>query len=191
MTRFLPALVVAAALLVASTADAQPGNWQPAQPIPQQQVQAQHKRSGLIVGFALGGGLGDEESSHTGALGSIYVGGFINPKLAVMFNATGFDADSYCYDCNTDPVAESLEVWGGSAQAWLSDRLWIKGTLGVASATIDRYGELEGLGWGAAAGLDLLSGEIFALDVRFDVIGGVFEEGSSARTGIGLGFSWR
>ncbi|MBT8493239.1 MAG: hypothetical protein KJO07_09300 [Deltaproteobacteria bacterium] len=189
MTRVLPAFIIVASLLVASSADAQPGNWAPA-PSSSPQVVQHHKRSGLIFGFALGSGLGDDNQQHTGALGSIYVGGFINPKLAVMFNATGFDADSYCYDCN-DAVADSLEVWGGAAQAWLTDRLWIKGTLGIGTASIDRYGDLEGLGWGAAAGIDLLSGNTFALDVRFDVIGAVFEEGSSSRTGLGIGFSWR
>lgn len=185
---------------VPETASAQPGNWQPAGPGPGpvQMVQAQHKRSGLLLGFSAGSALGDEAQGQTGAMASAYIGWFLNPNLALMFTTTAFETDSYYYDdCSIDycpgpdMIARDLQVTGFAAQKWLSDRFWLRGTVGAATADVSGVGQQDGLGWGAAAGVDIISGNTFALDLRLHAIGGVFDLGKSARSGIGLGFSWR
>jgi len=183
-------------LAAAGPAAAQPGNWQsaPAPVVVTPQPPPQHKRSGLIIGLSAGGAIGDEAKAQTGALTSFFVGGFLNPNLALMFQVIGFAADSlsYCADCTGQAeVAEELTVVGGSMQRWLSDRWWVRGTIGIGSGYVPAFGDLDGLGWGLGTGVDVLSGESFALDVRFDLMGAAFDEGSSTRAGLGLGLSWR
>ncbi len=192
-------LISLASLTTSEVALAQPGSYGPGtyEPAPAPRiVRRAHKRSGLILGFSAGPALGDEYERHTGALMSAYIGGFINPTLALLFDIKGFEADqdyeAFCeLSCGSDPEALNLTVWGGAAQLWLSDRLWVKGTLGIGHAEIDGLGSLSGLGWGGAAGFDLISGDNFALDFRVDVVGAMFEEGSSARSGLALGLTWR
>ena len=82
-----------------------------------------------------------------------------------------------------------VSIW--PTPLWLTDRLWLKGGLGVANATVSGIGDLTGVGWTAAAGVDLVSVETFALDLRLDILGAVFDEGSSARAGFGVGLTWR
>jgi len=192
----LVALGLACAVTVARPAAAQPGTWQagPAPVVVIPQPPPEHKRSGFIIGLSAGSALGDEADSHSGAMTSVFLGTFLNPNLAVLFNVIGFEADNltYCADCNRQPeVAQELVVVGGAMQRWLSDRLWVRGTIGFAGAYVPAFGDLEGLGWGLGTGVDLISGDTFNLDLRFDLMGAVFDEGSSTRAGLGLGVSWR
>ena len=128
--KLLSALViVVAAYATPQVAAGQPGNWQPTPATPN--VQAEHKRSGFLIGFSAGSALGDDTVNQTGSMVSFYLGGFLNPNLALMFTVTDFEADEFANDCLGDcssPTwsATSLEVTGVAMQRWLSDRFFVR-----------------------------------------------------------------
>jgi hypothetical protein len=182
------------------------------------------QRSGLMIGLSVGGGATDVsgtsanpntnvalvEGSHaSGALG-FYIGGHVNPRLALMFDAAYGEGTS---DSGVDgelrvglrrllfrsaSSAQDVYVFSGAVQYWPSSRIWLKGGLGAGY--LDRSVETEdltisiesGAGFAAlgGAGVDVWKRNHFTMDVqfRFTTIG---LEGIRINTPTAqVGFTW-
>jgi hypothetical protein len=166
----------------------------------------------LAIGVGIGlGGMSAEEadlSCQTCEGGTVaagidfHIGGMLSPRLALLaefqINAQPLEEDVY-----GDTVMLTQAAILGAAQFWLTPRIWLKGGLGVAtlqesySACDDYYEDCDAeIDNGAAvllgAGVELIQGRNFALDLQGRILAAGYEQIDDTVTAatIGVGFNW-
>jgi hypothetical protein len=175
-----------------------------------------NRRGRLAVGFGLGVGAMNAEGSdvlectacdgNPAAVGiDFHIGGMLSSRLAllaeVQINGQVVDEDDY----GVSTVTQAALM--GAVQFWLTPRLWIKGGLGFASLQAnysdeydDDYDATADIGTGGAAlfaaGVELIQGRNFALDLQGRVLAAAydddetgFEDNVTSAT-IGIGLNW-
>lgn len=203
---------LAAPLALSSEAAAQPG-YAPgpgyySNPATTQHPGGFHNRNGRIAfGFSLMLGTmqdnegeisGDSTVGYSTLSGGVsgHVGGFIGPRLALMFEVQGnaVTLTSDAYDGSARLVQSALM---GAAQYWITPQLWVKGGIGVASLDIDEdYYEDSHIDTGMAlmggVGFELLSAQRFSVDLQGRVLAGSYDGiGQQITSGsIGVGINW-
>ncbi len=165
-----------------------------------------HNRSGrLIYGASLGLGVmkengdkvdcGNCDYSPISGMGSLHVGGFVGPRLALMGEVQGniqtISDDRY----DSESLIQGTLMF--AAQYWVTPQLWLKGGIGIANLRVEsRYfvDELpeNGLALLGAVGYELLSAQRFSIDVQGRLINGSYDGAGvnvSAAT-VGIGINW-
>lgn len=167
-----------------------------------------HNRMGrLIYGVSLGlGGMkenGDKvdcnscDYSPIAGMGSLHVGGFVGPRLALMGEVQGniqtIATDGY----DSEMLVQSTLMF--AAQYWVTPQLWIKGGIGVANLRVDDtyYGTVEelpenGLALMGAVGYEVLSAQRFSVDLQGRLINGSYDRAGVNVSGasVGIGINW-
>ena len=201
MKPIVKSILVLALVLVPSLASAQ-GYYGGPPPYP---GGFHHRMGRLAFGFSIGiGGMSDQAgltncdncSYNPAALeADIHLGGFITPRVAILFegqiNAQTVHAD----DLNGDTVVTNTALMG-ALQFWLTPQLWIKGGIGFAHLDVNNDVGGDGYGGGVAlmgaVGFELLSTRRFALDLQGRIMEAEyssFGDNITAAT-VGLGFNW-
>jgi hypothetical protein len=157
---------------------------QPTSPVQPGPVARKNQRRGLLLGGSAGVGLRQDG----GFAGSLTVGLLLRPSVAIIGDASilGGGCDFDCVD-----EISSMGVIGGGIKWMMTPRIWTQGTVGVGFAETDEPDTVSGLGWTAAAGFDFFNGPSAALDMRFALLGGFFEEVGPVRGTIGIGLTIR
>lgn len=139
--------------------------------------------SGFMIGLGLGSGLVSCEDcdSESGLSYDINVGGFLNPRLAVMLDFSAWDHSDFDLTLSNTTVA---------AQYWLGPKWWIKGGLGVSTVS-NEYDSETGVGLTSGVGLEVMQSGSFALDVSARL--NVFDFDEQTFTGLHglLGVRWK
>lgn len=168
-----------------------------------------HNRQGrLIFGASLGlGGMKENgedldcancDYSPIAASGSLHLGGFVSPRLALMGEVQGnvqtLETDYYG---DTTSLVQSALLF--AAQYWLTPQLWIKGGIGFANLRVDHsyYGTVaevpeNGLALLGGIGYELLSAQRFSIDLQGRIISGTYDSVDEHVTSgtIGIGINW-
>lgn len=113
---------------------------------------------GVMGGVGIGlGFMGCEscESSDTGLAYDFNVGGFLSPRLALMFDSSSVYLDDYDH--------EFLTTLCLAGQYWLRPQWWIKG--GIGMSRVSGYRSNNGLGVTAAVGVEVMQRGAFAVDI--------------------------
>lgn len=189
ITRYLCLLPTAAMFLgISATANAQPA------PPPPQTQPSTVVRSGFMIGFAAGAGSMvpdcDGCNSENGLATGFSIGGFLQPDLAIMYDASAIiDFE------NEFILVNSISAL--AVQKWIGPKLWIKGGIGLANLSIsDGHNEADSSGFGlmAAGGFDLSQSGNFALDLQLRVGSAFYSENNVDLTltnvGLLLGVNW-
>jgi len=142
-----------------------PGYTPAVQPVPQA-YGPYRTHHGLTIGFGFGAGFvtcdgcGD---STTEVAFDFHVGGFLNPRLALMYDVAGIvdSEDGFTAVLATNTIA---------VQYWVAPQFWVKGGLGVSQARISGdFGSDSEYGVGAtfAGGFEIIPARRsnFALDI--------------------------
>ena len=167
------------------------------------QIQVAHAgptRSGFLIGASLGGGGGGGCTGCEdvgGGLFELHVGGWLNPRWAIAYEAWGVFGDPTKLET---PAFQGFAL--GTATRRLAPRLWVKGGVGVAmfspretivdELTGERHEMLRGLGLSSGLGYELhQSRGSFVVDVSGRVGVGLFpDHGRSVVGGLGIGVTW-
>lgn len=200
-------LAVVVPTLAPSEASAQPGGGYYSQPPPNSTLPGGfHNRQGrLTFGFSVGvGGMhddfGDIECDGCEALSgqvSGHIGGFVAPRVALMFEA----------QANIQQVSQGFFVEDDvfltqaaalvAAQIWVAPQLWVKGGLGLASLQLsDNAGNESqpenGTAVMGAIGYEVFSSRYMAVDIEGRLINGAYEgiDNNITAGSVGLGISW-
>lgn len=172
-------------------------------PAPYYAAPAPAVRTGLTFGVGLGvGGMESEDGPiecvdcDDSAAGSfdLHVGWMVSPRLALNFEVWG---TAQALDAAADVSLVQVLVLG-SAQYWVTPRVWVKGGLGTAHlsesyADSDEPNELDtGAAVMVAAGLELISRPHFALDLQLRAGSGTYEalDERISQGSLQLGVSW-
>jgi len=154
-------------------------------------------RSGLVLGFAIGGG-GISSNNCGDFCGGAFaieghIGLMLNPRLALM-------GDFWLNDHtipNTSGDGSTLHsISTFAAQVWLNDMFWLKGGIGASrlqlvSNSNGVFDDETGLGVLGAAGVEVLQSSIFALDLQFRVGHGSYSTGPGITNyAFMAGFNW-
>ena len=143
-----------------------------------------------MVGFGLGlsslscEGCDDSE----GGLGLDFnLGGFINPRVAIMYDVSGW------YDSEND-VSASIMLHAAAVQYWVTPKFWIKGGAGVASARVSFDGNSDsesGSGFGAGGGFEIVQSGNLAIDLsaRFNRVS--INDSSGTTLNAVIGVRWK
>ena len=150
-----------------------------------------HNRQGMIIGFSVGGGRMqslncDECGSINGGAGAFWIGGMVNHRLALMYDANFVVSEE-------DGVVLLNGVNAFAAQFWILPRLWIKGGAGFGQIRLSALGVSAteyGFGLTAAAGLEVMQRETFAMDVQLRYASSHFDAGGLLNVSAMLGFNW-
>jgi len=122
---------------------------------------------GITVGIGLGVGTvtcdGCSDSSTEVAF-DFHIGGFINPRLAIVYDVGGL-VDS---ENGTTAVLATNTI---AAQYWVAPRIWVKGGLGASQIRVSNdFGSDSEFGFGAtvSGGYEIIPAthSSFALDVN-------------------------
>jgi len=100
----------------------------------------------------------------------------LNQRLALMFDGSGVAHQPEGTDLTIIHVVDTIAV-----QYWLSDQIWIKGGLGFGQLSIqdsagNRAESELGFGGLVAAGIELLQGRNFTLDVQIRGAAATYED---------------
>jgi hypothetical protein len=156
-------------------------------------------RSGLVLGFGVGGGAitaSDCGDVCGGAIvGEFHIGGMINPRMAVLFDV--FGADHPWSDPAGDSHSTTNSFWMGALQFWPNDILWVKGGIGVGHIQVTNdsallvSGDETGLGLMGAVGFEVVQSYNFALDIQGRIAHGFYSQGGDANNlAVLVGFNW-
>jgi hypothetical protein len=157
-------------------------------------------RSGLVVGFGVGGGAitasnCDPECGGAFA-GEFHIGGMIHPRMAILFDAFG------AFHPWTDPVFNDSHTttnsfWMGALQYWATDILWVKGGMGIGHIQVTNNsgnfveGDETGFGLMGAVGVEVVQSYNFALDIQGRIAHGFYSQGGDANNfALLVGFNW-
>ena len=178
-----------AAVIAAAPAAAEPGRYYAVDP-------ASTARRGWNVGFGLGGGEiscggpGCDGVTEAGSL-DLQLGHMIRPRLRAVFDVWGMAHREEDID-----VSQTIATAG--LQVWILNRLWLRGGIGLARASFDYDGTLDGeeddsqtvLGLGGGIGFEILSRRTFALDLELRGGTGFYEDKRAHNGAIRLGLTW-
>ena len=127
-------------------------------------------RNGLVLGGGIGfGGLtADRCGDLCGGGLSLegHIGGMLNPRIALMFDAWTVIHPQSNFNGNTTDT-----IYSGALQLWASPIVWFKGGFGLGNTTVSNNNTLTIRGATAAAlmgaiGIELLQNGPFALDLQ-------------------------
>jgi hypothetical protein len=150
------------------------------------------ERSGFLIGFSLGGGemiaTDCEGCDSLAGLGFDFsIGGFINPRLAIMY-------DAFAVLHPEDDVVLTNGTNTAAVQYWVTPQLWIKGGIGFSQIRLsDGGGEIAaeyGVGATAGVGFEVISSRTFALDIAGRVSHGTFDGGGVSNGAVLVGVHW-
>ena len=129
------------------------------------------EREGFLFGVAIGGGsisCKDCDGSSSGPTVDLHIGTMVGEKLAVVLDGSGIGVSEE--DDYGDSLNETFTVETIALQYWVSDRVWVKGGIGVASMRLSCDGcdsiTDNGLGMMGAVGVELYQKGKFAIDVQ-------------------------
>lgn len=193
------ASVAAIVLGVSGPASAQTGPDpyapQSAAPVPQERT-----RLGLALGFGLGGGDIVCESEADVCDGVVEAGGFDLHALYMLQQKLGLIFDLWVMAHTEDRFTLSQTITTVGARYWLMPRLWVQGGLGGAHARATYDGPLVNItdrtdsvpGFMVGAGLEVLTGSSFALDLQLKAGTGFYDDDSTKGRNVwfGVGFTW-
>jgi hypothetical protein len=211
-TKSLLALLAAALAVPAlSTSDAvaQPGGGYYAAPPPNSVLPGGfHNRQGRLT-FGFSGGLGYMNSDVFGDIGCSgcssaafgvagHIGGFIGPRLALMFELQVNGQQVSQERFFEDDIFLFQTAAMIAAQYWVTPQLWIKGGIGLAhleEQTRDGFAGLEianGTAIMGAVGFELFSSRYLSIDLQGRLLNGSYDginDNITAGT-IGVGINW-
>lgn len=144
-------------------------------------------RSGLTAGIALGVGhmgCNDDECDTLVEAGGLnaHIGGMLTPRLALVGDIWGMTH-------RDDRATFSQSILTAALRVWPAKFLWLSGGVGVARASFSYDAEIVTLeersetvpGFMAAAGIEVLQSESFALDVQVRAGTGIYDEDQRIR----------
>jgi hypothetical protein len=150
------------------------------------------RRSGLVLGLAVGGGSVNVEGEGNASFGvGFSIGAMLNRKVGLLFD---YSSLNHQYDAFTD---ESHSIVGGVVQFFVADIFWIKGGIGMGQLSAsDTWGveigsterSLAGI---AGAGVEVLqTSSGFALDLQLRFAGASYRDiGATYNTALMIGFN--
>jgi len=170
-----------------------------------------HARAGALA-WGIGAGLGgmSDNGADVACNGCNYnplagefdfhIGGMVNHRMAILFE---FQVNGQTIEADAGG-SQTLEqaAFMGAIQYWLTPIIWIKGGLGVTRLIVDDsdFGQVSpassGVSLLGSAGVELLSGRRFALDLQGRIITAQYNgstDGFSDRITsgtIGVGLNW-
>jgi len=159
-------------------------------------------RDGLTVGFSLGLGVvsfsdgRDRSEGYGGVSGAFYIGAYLSPNLALMFDgeATSFRVGDY-----NDNAFFTQAIGTFAVKAHLAEKFWIKGGLGFAQLSFENdYGRAESEPGGAVmvgAGIELWQRRKMSIDLQVNAAVGSYDTGNPDRATVSngavmVGFNW-
>jgi Outer membrane protein beta-barrel domain len=148
-------------------------------------------RSGVVVGFGIGGGsiIADNCSNCGGGGGfEVHLGGMLNPRLAVMGEIWGIGRP-------TDNGTLSNVLYGAAIQYWVADIVWLKGGLGGGTISFEdsitgQTDSESSLALTGAVGVEVVQSYNFALDIQLRVGHTTVSGGGASNVGLLVGFNW-
>jgi hypothetical protein len=155
------------------------------------------RRDGFTFGAALGWGniWADRCTTCGNGMGmDIHAGVMVHHRVALLADLSWvyrrYDVAGF-----SGRVAElSNIVIAGAAQVWLLNRVWVRG--GVGSGTIS-YTDWTGtddsasaIGYVYGAGLEILQGATFAIDLQYAGAYGAYRGGAAANNAFVIGMNW-
>jgi hypothetical protein len=155
-------------------------------------------RSGLLLGFGLGGGSISAEACAVcggGFSGEFHIGGMVNPRLALMGDFWGvFHAWNLAGYSGT--TAHSISSF--ALQYWVTPIVWLKGGMGIGRMQlIDEssggvtFGDETGLALMGGAGVEVVQVANFALDLHLRLGHGFYSGGGDVNTvAFMVGLNW-
>jgi hypothetical protein len=188
LARLSSLVALSAVAATAATASAQPAAAPYAAP-PAPPAQ----RDGFLVGFSIGAGsMFAEDESLNGVAFDFSIGGMLNPKLAIMYDASAVmhpedvgNGESYVFTSSFNTIA---------LQSWVAPKVWLKGGLGFARVFVSGDGESEtlenALGITGAAGYEIVQSRNFALDASVRLASGFYEGVTLHNASLLVGFHW-
>ena len=139
-----------------------------------------HARDGFLIGFSLGYGATFPCDTCADGAGEFHLGAMASPKLAVLAEVGIVGGD--------DRSHGGLLLATIGVQYWATERVWLKGGLGIGDALDDETARDSDRGWGAAAavGYEVARKGRFAFDIQ--ARGGFV--GDRHSFALNLGFNW-
>jgi hypothetical protein len=150
-------------------------------------------RSGLVLGFALGGGSVRFEDGADGAFAYTFdLGGMLSDDLALLFDVSGLSHAANSFE------DESHSVVGGVLRVFFLKFLWAQGGLGVGHLAVsDGWGYVTDSTESSLAGILGAGAEVlqttggFSLDVQLRLAGSSYREvGRVINTSLLIGFNF-
>jgi hypothetical protein len=150
-------------------------------------------RDGLVIGAALGGGTiaaSDCPACGGGLAGEFHIGGMLNPRLAIEFDA------STIWHPYGDSQTLTNSFFLGALQYWATDQLWLKGGIGLAEITLSdnidpSFGTSESaFGVMGAGGFEIVQTPSFALDLQLRIQHGTYSGGGATNLALLVGLNW-
>ncbi len=162
----------------------------------------------LIYGVSLGlGGMKENgekvecsncDYSPVAGVGSLHVGGFVGPRLALMgevqANVQTIATDGY----DSEALVQSTLMF--AAQYWITPQLWVKGGIGFANVQVDHSNwdgtAVEpidnGMALMGAVGFEVFSARYFSVDIQGRLLNGAYKgiDNSITAGSIGIGVNW-
>jgi len=155
------------------------------------------QRDGLMFGIGIGGGaMNCSECSDDDALGGVavdlHLGAMLTPKLGLMFDGS---AIAHPFDGGGTLVHAVDTI---AAQFFVTDRLWLKGGIGLGQLSLqsdDGRVALQsdtGPAGMFAVGFEVMQAERSALDVQFRVASTTFEDADVTITNasFNVAYNW-
>jgi hypothetical protein len=156
-------------------------------------------RSGLLLGFGLGGGAISAElcgaACGGGFSGEFHIGGMMNPRLAVMGDVWGI---FHPWDEAGFSATTAHTIWTFALQYWVNPIVWLKGGAGIGHMQlIDEssggvtFGEETGFAMQGAVGVEVAHAANFALDLQLRLGRGFYSGGGDVNNlAFMVGFNW-
>jgi hypothetical protein len=166
----------------------QPMQPQPMQPQPTSAVIAyqppqlpptvDRSRRGLTLGVALGmAGVADSSDSYSATNLRLFIGGWLRPTTAVVFDLDGYSLSS-----------ASFSIIGAGIQHNVSPRLFVGGTIGGAAVSVNAHTSETVLGVAARGGYTLFESRPHALNLSAEISAGLFASETVYAYGISIGY---
>jgi len=185
---FSPAALTAALAAAAPAAQAQDGRYYTAPPPP--------ARDGWNVGFGLGGGdlscegRGCDGVTEAGSF-DVQVGSMLRPRLRVL-------GELWVMGHTEDNLTISQAILTGGLQYWIIERLWVRGGIGVASASarydgafVDLEDQTENVfAVAGGVGFEVVSRPTFAFDIQIRGGTGFYDDVKARNAALVLGLTW-
>ena len=156
-------------------------------------------RSGLLLGFSLGGGgISADQCGIVcggGFSGEFHIGGMVNPRLALMGDFWGV------FHPWSDAAGSATTIHSISSfaiQYWVTPIIWLKGGMGFGRMQlVDEssggftFAEETGLALMGGGGVEVLQMANFALDLQLRFGHGFYDQGGDVNTyAFMVGLNW-
>jgi len=185
---------IMATTLLAGASSAQAQYGYPPPPPPQG-----FYRSGLVLGFGVGGGSISADNCGDvcggGFSGEFHIGGMINPRLALMGDFWGV---FHPWDFGGYSATTAHSISSFALQYWVTPIVWLKGGMGIGRMQlIDEssggvtFGDETGFALMGGAGVEVVQIGNFALDLQLRLGHGFYSEGGDVNSvAFMVGLNW-